>query len=412
MTDPIPALPPTEAIRFFRSKGLATGFDWQDVWQEEHARAFTVAKAMQREVLEDIRAALDDALAEGRTLDQFRDELTPVLQARGWWGRQDMEDPLTGEVRAVQLGSPRRLRTIFETNMRSAYQAGRWERIQRVKTAMPYLRYVATMDGRTRPEHRAWHGTVLPVDDPWWDTHYPPCGFRCRCTVTQMNARTLARRGFTVTEAPVRFPDRTYTNRRTGEVTTVEGGISPGFSFNVGKAYLDGVTPRPLPDAPDAAPDEGVEIQAADDRRTDELLAEGATLDQGARVFQAYLGDPDGAARVIEDPTGYPLVIGPGLFRRMDGRSPRWPAARIRSLHMIARAIADPDQIRETWREAETGRRMLVRRYIASFHTPDGLIDVMAEFGTDGWRCRSSAEPDFNLVAVLSGVVAHRRATA
>lgn len=412
MTDPLKPLPPEEAIRFFRSKGLATGFAWEDVWQEEHARAFTVAKAMQREVLEDIRAALDVALAEGRTLDQFRDELTPVLQARGWWGRQEMEDPLTGEVRAVQLGSPRRLRTIFDTNMRSAYQAGRWERIQRVKTAMPYLRYVATMDGRTRPEHRAWHGTVLPVDDPWWDTHYPPCGFRCRCTVTQMNARTLARRGFTVTEAPVRFPDRTYTNRRTGEVTTVEGGISPGFSFNVGKAYLDGVTPRPLPDEPPRS-DGVVEINAADDQplewRPDELLAEDVTLKQGARVFFAYLGDPDGGRRVIEDPTGYRLVVGPALFQRPDGSAPEWPATRIRSLHMIARAIRDPDQIREAWREASDGRWMLVRRYIGRFQTPDGKIEVMAAFGTDGWRCRSTAEPDAVADGVDAGRVVYRR---
>lgn len=401
-------LPPAEAIAYFRNRGLATGFAWEDVWQEEHARAFTVAKAMQREVLEDIRAALDDALANGTTLAQFREELTPVLQARGWWGRQETEDPLTGVTQEVQLGSPRRLRTIFETNMRSAYQAGRWERIERVKAAMPFLRYVATMDSRTRPEHRAWHGVVLPVDDPWWDTHYPPCGFRCRCTVTQMNGRTLERRGFAVTEAPPRFPPRTYTNRRTGEVTTIEGGISPGFNYNVGKAYLVGVTPRPLPDAPDPAADTVTEIQSAGEYRTAELLDAGVGFDEARDAFLAEL-DVGPAGRIITDPAGERLAIGPALFRRPDGRPPRWPSARLRSLQLVARAIADPDQVRETWREAETGRRMAVRRYIASFQTPDGLIDVMAEFGTDGWRCRSSAETDFNLVAVLSGAVAYRR---
>jgi SPP1 gp7 family putative phage head morphogenesis protein len=324
---------------------------------------------------------------------------------------QEKTDPLTGEARPVQLGSPRRLRTIFETNMRSAYQAGRWQRIERVKAAMPFLRYVATQDGRTRPEHRAWHGTVLPVDDPWWDTHYPPCGFRCRCTVTQMNARTLARRGFTLTETPVRFPPRTHVNRRTGEVTTIEGGISPGFNFNVGKAWLDGVTPRPLPDGPEDGGDGGDRVTAAQamaDVREGELLDAGVDLAEARDAFLAEL-EAGPAGRVLVDVAGARVAIGPALFVRPDGRPPRWPAARVRSLQLVARAIAAPDQIRETWRAAETGRRMLVRRYVASFRTPDGLIDVMAEFGTDGWRCRSSAEPDFNLIGVLGGRLAWSR---
>lgn len=410
-------LPPAEAVAYFRSKGLAPSFAWEDVWQEEHAKAFTVAKAMQREVLEDIRAALDEALAEGRTLDQFRDQLTPVLEARGWWGRQEMTDPLTGEAAEVQLGSPRRLRTIFDVNMRSAYQAGRWERIERVKEAMPFLRYVAVQDDRTRDEHRAWHGVVLPVDDPWWDTHYPPCGWRCRCTVTQMSGRTLGRRGFEVTTNPPRFPPKTFTNRRTGEVTTVEGGISPGFNFNVGKAYLDGVTARPLPDAPDGGGDTGTALFAArDDVRTGELLPEGVELVQegevfagAARTFLANIRMDAIEGILFEDVVGDRIAISPAMFRRPDGKALQWPAARVRSLPLVARAIRDPDQIRETWREAEDGRRMLVRRYVAAFHTPDGLIDVMAEFGTDGWRCRSSAEPDFHIIAALSGRVVYRR---
>src|SRR5690606_36450379 len=162
---------------YFRGKGLAESFAWQDVWEEEHARAFTVAKAMRRDILQDIRAAVDQAVGEGITFEQFRDRLRPQLEAKGWWGKQTMEDPLTGETRPVQLGSTRRLRTIFDVNLRSAYQAGRWKPIQEVKDAFPFLRYVAVGgkqgDGRTRPEHRASHGTILPVDHPWWETHYP-----------------------------------------------------------------------------------------------------------------------------------------------------------------------------------------------------------------------------------------------
>jgi hypothetical protein len=36
-------------------------------------------------------------------------------------------------------------------------------------------------------------GTVLPVDDPFWDTHYPPIGFNCRCGVRSLSESELER---------------------------------------------------------------------------------------------------------------------------------------------------------------------------------------------------------------------------
>jgi hypothetical protein len=133
------ALDPEDAIAYFRAKGLALGLDWRDVWGEEHAVAFTAAKAMSLDLLAEIRAAVDAALAEGQTLEQFREALAPLLIARGWWGRREVIDPLTGEVREAQLGSARRLQTIFDTNLRTAYAAGHWAEIQRTKADAPWL---------------------------------------------------------------------------------------------------------------------------------------------------------------------------------------------------------------------------------------------------------------------------------
>ncbi|MEL6235640.1 MAG: head morphogenesis protein, partial [Pseudomonadota bacterium] len=123
MTVKLEPISPSEAIDFFRSKGLTpelNRFDWRDHWRQEHARTFVVAKAMRDDVLKAIRSEVDRAIAEGRTLDQFRRDLQPKLEAFGWWGRQLETDPLTGETREVQLGSPSRLRTIFDTNMRTS----------------------------------------------------------------------------------------------------------------------------------------------------------------------------------------------------------------------------------------------------------------------------------------------------
>lgn len=258
------AVPPAEAVRHFRSKGYILGFDWRDVLADEHLAAFTVAKAMRLDILEDIREAVDAAIAEGIAFNEFQRRLEPVLRRKGWWGRREMADPLTGERRLVQLGSPRRLRTIFDTNIRMATARGSWERIERLRDPMPYLRYVSVLDARTRPEHAAWHGTVLPVDHPWWETHFPPNGWHCRCTVVQLSERDLDRYGFEVSPDPV-VRTREWINRRTGETSGVPFGIDPGFAHNPGSLtaaasagrVLDDKlagAPADLSDAVDAAP--------------------------------------------------------------------------------------------------------------------------------------------------------------
>ena len=233
-------VPPVEAVEHFRAKGLHVGFDWRDTDAEQHLRSFTVAKAMEVDILEDIRREVDRAIAEGITPQEFYKELAPRLEEKGWWGRQEMVDPLTGEKRSVQLGSPRRLRIIFDTNVRMSYARGRWERIERIARERPWLRYVSVLDARTRPEHAAWHGTILPWDHPWWQTHYPPNGWRCRCMVQQLDDEDLEDFGFTPSDGPPAGSEQTrpWTNRRTGETIQVPVGIDPGFGHNVGQINL------------------------------------------------------------------------------------------------------------------------------------------------------------------------------
>ena len=136
--------PPPEALAYFRNKGLRPSFNWQDVWAQEHAFAFTVAKATQLEVLLTIRKAVDDALAKGLTFDDFSKQLAPRLQGFGWWGRQFVVDPLTDQEIVAQLGSPQRLRLIYDANLRSAHAAGQWDRAQRTKAVLPFFLYVET----------------------------------------------------------------------------------------------------------------------------------------------------------------------------------------------------------------------------------------------------------------------------
>ena len=44
-------LAPLDGIAFFNAKGYAVSWNWWEVWESAHARAFTVAKAIQADVL-------------------------------------------------------------------------------------------------------------------------------------------------------------------------------------------------------------------------------------------------------------------------------------------------------------------------------------------------------------------------
>lgn len=228
-----PAPVPREALEYFRLRAPKVGFDYRDVWLQEHAHAFTVAKAMEVEILMDIREALSKAIAEGRTLEQFRKDLTPLLQRKGWWGKRVMTDPRTGEQVVAQLGSPRRLRTIYRANLRAARAAGIWQRAQRTKKTLPYFLYELGPSKEHRKEHSDWAGTLLPVDDPWWNDHFPPNGWGCKCRVRQVSRRDAGRRGGP-TSRPARNPEERL-NRRTREVQIVDKGIDPAWASNPGK---------------------------------------------------------------------------------------------------------------------------------------------------------------------------------
>lgn len=251
-------LAPADAIEAFRRRELLTSFAWQDVWQEEHARAFTVAKLLRMDLLKFVRDELDKAVAEGTSLTDFVRALRPRLAEAGWWGTREVIDPDTGQVARTTFDLSR-LRLIYDVNLRQSYAAGRWERIETAAEEAPSdtLIYYRTMrDERVRQSHRAWDGVALPANHPFWRTHYPPNGWRCRCVayaVTRAQLDRLRGAGMPVrTDAPpvVMVPWR---NRQTGEVVNVPAGIDPGFAYNPGLAR-DSSLQRAATDAADWLP--------------------------------------------------------------------------------------------------------------------------------------------------------------
>lgn len=216
-------LPFSEAIEFFREKVPIPTERWNDLRQGMHARGFMVAGAMQSDMLVDFHTALDKAISEGTTLEDFRKDFDNIVSRYGW----------------TYNGSRGwRTRLIYETNIKTAHAAGRWKQMTDpdVVRLRPYLVYRHGDSDNPRPEHLAWDGLALPADDPWWATHYPPNGWGCSCFVQTASERDLEKMG---KDGPDTAPETEYyewTDKNTGEVHQVPKGIDPNWDYNVGQA--------------------------------------------------------------------------------------------------------------------------------------------------------------------------------
>lgn len=178
-----------EQQAYFRRKVNLPSARWDDLMHGEHAHAFMAAGVARLDVLDDLRRAVQTAIDEGEGFAAFRERVDDILRRKGWIGGAGNES----EARRAW-----RMRTIYQTNLRASYMAGRWQGLQK----FPYLRYQHNSVANPREHHRAWNDLVLATDDPWWDTHYPPNGWGCRCTVTGVGKGRLRALGKTGPDSP------------------------------------------------------------------------------------------------------------------------------------------------------------------------------------------------------------------
>lgn len=183
---------PTAVYEYLKSKKPEIHFDYDEIMHDAHKKAFTVAKMMNLDLLKDTQASLAKAFKEGVGFNEWKKSVKPMLAKKGWLGNIKVKDPKTGEEKEIYVGN-RRLRTIFNTNMRTAYAKARYE--SQMQSLGEYFRYTAVLDGRTREAHRKLHGKTLPKTDKFWDTNYPPNGWGCRCKVQVLTEAECVARG-------------------------------------------------------------------------------------------------------------------------------------------------------------------------------------------------------------------------
>lgn len=250
-------LTPKEAVAYLKQRDqLTKSFNWQDVWQEEHAHQFTVSRLANLDILEAMRDGILSSVKGDSSRQYWTKNAKELLIQAGWWGKKSLSDPTTGEIVTTTF-DPARLKLIFDTNTRMAYSAGLWQRIERNKQTHPYIRYITRRDERVREQHRSWDNLTLPIDHSFWKTHFPPNGWRCRCRAMSISQDSydagMSPNGERLNKAAPDVQYKDWTNKRTGVIERVPVGIDPGFGYNPGMARSDSLS-RVAVDKLDAVP--------------------------------------------------------------------------------------------------------------------------------------------------------------
>lgn len=164
--------PHKEAIALIRSKRPVAMSVFKRLLPELRGRAFAVtgiegADALQR--IRDAIAALPQGGKEG-TWDKVKAQVVEELE-----GAKFSEE-----------AAQRRATLLIRTHGFQAFQAANW-RVAQEDEDTTHLQYLATEDDRVRASHLALNGITLPKNDPFWQKHYPPWEWGCRCRVRPMN---------------------------------------------------------------------------------------------------------------------------------------------------------------------------------------------------------------------------------
>lgn len=241
-----------EALAFFQGKvDTAITFNADALWQAEHNVTRTVSRLTSADLINDIYGLIEADIATGAYPAAFSKTLRDKLTKAGWWGEKEVVDTATGEILSTTFDAAR-VRLIYDVNVHQAFSAGRWARIERNKATHPILLYRTMRDEVVRASHARWDGLALPVGDVFWNSHYPPNGWRCRCRAYAISQSDFdSMKGTGEVKAWVAPPPVTiqYQNRTTGEWMDVPAGIDPGFGYNPGQARaqaLDRLTANKL----------------------------------------------------------------------------------------------------------------------------------------------------------------------
>ena len=330
-------LAPKAAYDYLDAKGYKLSYHYDELAQQAHHASFTAAKVTRLDLLQDLHQSLLAAQTAGTPFKQWLNDLKPTLTAKGWWGEQDIIDPKTGTAQTVHIGG-RRLKHIFNTNMRTSYNVARYHKQRRLVKAQ-YWRYTSLVLPTSRDSHTAMHGTVLHRDNPFWQTNYPPNGHGCKCKVRAYSKGQLQTRNMTITAATpdnIAHPDWAY---------DVGAGSRVG---RISKLKLDNslalIKPNPALDA----------------------LSDAQLKTRFYQQLNINKGD------LYIDKVGDPMWVGDELFTSASGHSKLKKRDRHLYMDELAKTISDPDEIYLEVEQLDEKRSRIVKKMFRYFTSEDG----------------------------------------
>jgi SPP1 gp7 family putative phage head morphogenesis protein len=176
------------------------------------------------------------------------------------------------------------MRTEYDMAIASAQNAARWTEFEKEADVIPNLKYQTVGDSSVRPEHAVLDGIVRPLDDPFWDTHYPPNGWGCRCEALQSFGEPV-----TTKYKDISMPEMFRTNL-----------AKTGLIYPKNHPYYDGVPKDVIRKAMAYLPPENTYLTFAKEPEININVLHGAEETEGnLRTLNAFLNGYDNAGNPV-----------------------------------------------------------------------------------------------------------------
>lgn len=347
-----------------------------------NARALTISGISKADLLAEVKDCIMESIKTGSTLEEFRTQAADMLKQN------------------YSQINPRRIDTIYRTNMQASYQAARYRQMTdpAVMEARPFWRYVSVQDGHTRRAHAAMNGKIFRCDDPIWQTWYPPNGFNCRCTVVTVSREEMKRDGGILEpEAPVGLmPDQGWGDR-SGSLETLLKTPSKGILWTEvkgqpGPAELGRPKEKEIDDRSWKASPGKVDPVG---ERVAKGMTEREAIMEIEREYKRIMGiSPNESFGVLKGPDGEIVKVdlnslSHAMAKREDMRE--------RYLAYLRGVVEEPFEILLTEYETPAGQTKYRKKYIGLYREEkkhEGVV-ITGEIGHDGilvWNFMNTKE--------------------